>query len=91
MSLPERLAGFQSAANHSVFGNAMALVGAIGSPVGAMAGFPTSTRTGAIVALIVAAFSKEFYDWATGQGTPSWKDFLGTIAGGLPTILVAQG
>ena len=91
MSLPERLAGFQSAANHSVFGNAMALVGAIGSPVGAMAGFPTSTRTGAIVALIVSALGKQLYDWATGTAPLSWKAFVGTIAGGLPTILVAQG
>ena len=91
MTLATRLDSFQSIANHSVFGNVSALAGAIGSPLGAMAGVPASHRTGAVVALVVAAFSKELYDWATGQGTPSWKDFLGTIAGGLPTILVAQG
>ena len=47
-----------------------------------------SSLISAIIVLIVAAAKEVIWDKYLQRGTPDWKDFIFTIAGPLPVILL---
>ena len=68
----------QDKANHVIYGVLVYAMGAaLAGPVVAM------------VAVVLVGAVKEFYDSATGRGTPDVGDFFATAAGGLAGLACA--
>lgn len=81
----------QDKANHHIYGEGAALVGALLLPPLALRlGYVLSPREGAAIAAVIAGAAKEAIDKITGKGTPSVGDFLATCSGALPVIAGIQ-
>lgn len=70
-------------ANHYVYGTAAAVIGAHAAGF-----FGADMRVGAVAAAMAVAGAKELYDYTSKKGTPSSGDWLATVLGAVPVILV---
>jgi hypothetical protein len=74
-------------ANHHIYGEFAALIGAIaGPPLAAVVGVQLDRRIGALTGAVVAGAIKEAWDKLTGKGDPSVGDFVATASGALPVM-----
>lgn len=77
----------QDKANHHLYGELAALIGAVAGPLLATRfGFVLDPRAGAAVGAIAAGVIKEVWDKVTGKGDPSLGDFLATASGAVPVM-----
>ena len=77
----------QDKANHHLYGEIAALIGAVAGPLlVSRFGYVLDPRAGAAVGAIAAGAIKEWWDTATGKGDPSPGDFLATASGALPVM-----
>lgn len=77
----------QDKANHHIYGEVAAAVGAVVlPPIARLLGYELDRRAAAAIAAAVIGVAKEVVDKVTGKGTPSFADFVATASGALPVI-----
>lgn len=77
----------QDKANHHIYGEIAAFIGAVaGPPIALHFGIVIDRRTSAAIGATVAGAIKEAWDKLTGKGDPSVGDFVATASGALPVM-----
>lgn len=77
----------QDKANHHIYGEIAAVIGAVAGPLLlAHLGYVLDPRAGAAIGAVAAGALKEVWDRQTGKGDPSVGDFVATASGALPVI-----
>ncbi len=77
----------QDKANHHIYGEVGAVIGAaILLPIVRHFGYELDRRAAAAIGATVIGVIKEVVDIVTGKGTPSFADFVATASGALPVI-----
>lgn len=77
----------QDTANHHIYGEVGAALGAlILPPVALLFGLMLDKRLAAAAGAAIVGGVKEGWDTATGKGDPSPADFFATCSGALPVI-----
>lgn len=77
----------QDKANHHIYGEVAAMIGAVAAPLlAAHFGYQLDRRLGALLGAVAAGAIKEIWDKVTGKGDPSLGDFVATVSGALPVM-----